>query len=140
MGWLLIVFALAMSPLILLFVKFQSRQHSIVQPPPPPPDPVFFSVGAGILLLIAIGWTFMRVRPRQEVGGQAELRSVGRFQADSLVALALSEAAALLGFVAAPPGSASIMIPFVAGSLVVTLLVILPVGLIYWRLREEQGE
>ena len=138
--WLLIVFAIAISPLLLLAIKLLSKSNSVVQPPPPPPDPVYFSVAAGLLLLMAIWWTLSKVRPKQEVGGEAELVPAATFQTNSIIALALSEAAAIMGFVAAPSGHGSMMIPFVGGSLVVILFVILPSGVAYWRLKEERGE
>lgn len=133
--WMLIVFAVAVLPLLLLFLKFQTKVESLVQPPPPPPDPVYFSVGAGILLLMAIGVTFAKVRPREG----AQLQTVSQFQSSSLIALAMSEAAAILGYIAAPNGYASMMLPFVGGSLVVILLVILPAGVAYWKALEEKS-
>lgn len=91
-------------------------------------------VGAAAALLMSIAWTRKALEPPASDPGGFPGPALPRFMAASVVAMALAEAAAALGFVlvASGAGSPAEYLAFGAGGFLVLALVILPRGLRYW--------
>ncbi|MCW5943246.1 MAG: hypothetical protein KIS66_13520 [Fimbriimonadaceae bacterium] len=133
--WLLIVFAFTALPVILALTKAFATAPVVV--PADSTGTTTFQGLATLALGAAVVWSVVRLRLKGEVGGAVELPTVAAFQARSQVGLALSEVGSLAAW--ASPGSTwQTMLPFLAGTIVVNLLFIVPAGLTFFRLLEEQ--
>ena len=117
---LLIVFAYSMLIVLLTYV-------STFMPSPSngtPPSTVTYAIGI-VALCVAAAMSFIVMRPNSPLLG-------GRFQSQMLVCLAMSEFAAIVGFLGKQMSGAP-MWPLAAGSLLVNLVFILPRVLAYCR-------
>ena len=139
--WLIIFGALAFSVVMYCVLGFITEQHprrvnpaSVAQMRP-------FLIGAAVVMLvISVAW--IRFRVDGKIGGEGRdlAMSPEQFQTDSLVALALSEACAILGlllfFLGAPLRELAM---FAAGTLLVDFAFILPRGLQFWAAHDKRS-
>ena len=92
------------------------------------------------MLVISVAWLRFRVDGRIGGEGRDLVMSPEQFQTDSIMALALSEACAILGlllfFLGAPLKELAF---FAAGTLLVDFAFILPRGLQFWSAYERNA-
>lgn len=132
--WFGIVFAFTVLPVMLAVAKVAAPVSTAADADTLP----FFQGFATLGLGAAVIWCVTKLRLRGEIGGPLELPAHPRFQTNTLVGLALSELGTVAAF-AAPGSTWQGMLPFLAGTLVVNLLFVLPAGLAYYRALDERG-
>jgi hypothetical protein len=91
-------------------------------------------------LACASGYAQLMLRPKRLLGEQPEPLAPDVLQTRTLIALSIGEMCALLGFVLAFQGLTGSVWPYAAGTLLVYFLVILPLGLLNWRLLEAESQ
>ncbi len=87
---------------------------------------------AALMLLGSAAVAALQMRPRATMRGRTEWPAVKEFQNSTILSLALSEVATVLGFVIVGLKAPSEFMMFPAASLVVNLLVVLPRGMQFW--------
>lgn len=119
----------------------------LLGPQPAPPDAstlrTVFYVAAALTLLGSIAWTRRRLEPpadTESMPSSSPQPPIPQFMTASVVAMALAEAASVLGFVlvCSGAGAAAEYLAFGAGTFLVLALVILPRGLRYWGAWESE--
>lgn len=111
------------------------------RPEPPSVLRVLFPLLAASLLIASSAWMVIRSRPWMEraLGGSSPLPPPAEFQLGAILAVALAESSAVLGFalflLGGPPGD---FVGYAAGTLAVMLGVIGPRANAYWAAREEE--
>lgn len=132
--WFLILFAFTALPVMLAVSK-------VAGPVTAAADAQSTTVFQGVPILAlgaAVVWCVTRLRLKGEIGGAVELPAFPQFHVSTLIGLAFSEFASIAAY--STPGSTwQTMLPFLAGTIVVNLLFILPAGLAYFRALDEQG-
>lgn len=87
---------------------------------------------AALVLLASVAVAALNMRPREGTRARITWPTPSEFQTTTLIALALSEVAAVIGFVMVGLKSPMDSWPFPAASLLVNLMVILPRAIQYW--------
>lgn len=109
--------------------------------------PVLFYAASAACLFASMAWTRWRVRPLVPLPPETPPEEppptpdATRFQQQSLVSLALAEAAAVVGFVHGFVTNSGILdyLPYAAGALAVMWFDVLPLGLRFWRQVESRA-
>lgn len=143
MTWFILFAALTFSVVIyglLCFIMEQDPKPRTINPATVAQMRPFFIAAAVGVLLVSVAW--MRFRVDSKIGGEgrAVMLTPKQFQADSIVALALSEACSVFGltlfFLGAPLKEFAL---FALGTLVVNFAFILPRGLQFWATHDRRG-
>jgi hypothetical protein len=137
--WFVLFASLAGAVVLYGFVAYSLAASRTSVAENPLPVPLAYAI-AGAALLAAVIWVRVRLSvPRSDTlsGGPPSasyaLLTAARFKVESLVAMALAEVAAVVGFARVALGAPwTEYLPFGLASFLVLVAVVLPAGLSYW--------